>query len=371
MKNKVIITCNRNSLHLAVYELEKYDLTFSFVEKFNDEVALITTELSNSEFLDLIRKKPIIFIKHLFFIDCISVPKNLITDLNNTLKKMFDVEESFNVQIRGDKSDATPDLLNTIINNLLESGYTQSQENPQIIVSIFVYKGMIYWGVGAGNQNLSCWNGGSPHYSYSNKYDFISRAEFKLIEAIDCFGINLDEIKTGADLGASPGGWTKVLISNGIRCDCIDPSYLNESISKSELINYYHMKVEDFLKLENDTHYDIVVNDMKMDVKKSVNIINDFYGKIADNGIVIMTFKLPHDFDYKYILEGFRLFNGYSVIGARQLSFNRSEITVVLRKDLPQFIRKNNNKKKKTYSKKLQRKINRKKEGKNFEKTNF
>lgn len=206
-----------------------------------------------------------------------------------------------------------------------------------------------------------------PHYSSDLSYGFISRAEFKLKEALEVFQININNMKTGADLGAAPGGWTKVLAEKGIDVISIDPSYLNREILKKSNVTYYHMLVERYLELHESTKFDIIVNDMKMDVKKSINIINKFYEKIHENGIVIMTFKLPHEISYKRICEYLTMFNGFEVVGCRQLFHNRSEITVVVKKKstcrnstVRDINKKTNVKKKNNLSKKLQKKEMRK-----------
>ena len=36
-------------------------------------------------------------------------------------------------------------------------------------------------------------------------------------------------MEKGADLGAAPGGWTKVLVDCGLECTSIDPSFLKLS----------------------------------------------------------------------------------------------------------------------------------------------
>ena len=45
----------------------------------------------------------------------------------------------------------------------------------------------------------------------------VSRAEFKLLEAIELFGVAVREHGVALDLGASPGGWTRVLRRLGPR----------------------------------------------------------------------------------------------------------------------------------------------------------
>ncbi len=50
----------------------------------------------------------------------------------------------------------------------------------------------------------------------------ISRAEFKVYEAVNYFGIKLEQGMRALDIGAAPGGWTRYLIKNGLRVVAID-----------------------------------------------------------------------------------------------------------------------------------------------------
>ena len=82
---------------------------------------------------------------------------------------------------------------------------------------------------------------------------------------------------------------------------------------------------------------------------------------------MIVTFKLPHEYSYSSIKRWIGNFNGFQLIGARQLFHNRSEITVALKKrdELRKKISKNvsnlqKNKNTRKLSKKLERKLNKK-----------
>jgi 23S rRNA (cytidine2498-2'-O)-methyltransferase len=55
----------------------------------------------------------------------------------------------------------------------------------------------------------------------------INRAEFKLREAIDFFGIDLDKVRTCLDIGAAPGGWTHYLSQRGVRVVARDTALLD------------------------------------------------------------------------------------------------------------------------------------------------
>ncbi len=55
----------------------------------------------------------------------------------------------------------------------------------------------------------------------------INRAEFKMIEAVDFFGIDLKKVGTCLDIGAAPGGWTHYLSHEGVRVVARDTALLD------------------------------------------------------------------------------------------------------------------------------------------------
>lgn len=370
-KNRFIFTCNLKYEQLAIYELGKNDDSFSFIVWLREGVGLFETKISNEQLCIRIKETPIIFVRHIFRVDGVNSILNvddMISEILSQLKRCFLSKKTFSIQYRGNIDSQDSNLTVKIAEEIKKNGYIIDVTNSEIIISLFLKDEKIYWGIGDENSNLSHWKGGMPHYSSAQKYQFVSRAEFKLLEAIECFNIDVSGMKMGADLGAAPGGWTKVLINNGIECTSIDPSYLKPEIANNSRVKYYHMTVEDYIKLDLHNTFDIVVNDMKMDVKKSINIINQFYYKINDGGIVIITFKLPHEFSYKDIVNNIGMFDGFLLIGARQLFHNRSEITVVLKKDKirrkklvlsEKIVEKES--KINDHSKKIQRRINKRK----------
>lgn len=367
--NNYIFTCNSKNSKLAVYEFERNDKSFSFIKWIDEGVGLFEIMLNNEELCEYIKLKPIIFVRHIFKIDGISNLNEFVDVIVSYCKNNIEKYSSFTVQTRCSKktSISIGNISTRIVGILSNEEYKLDVANSKYIISIFIDGDTVFWGIGNGKYNLSHWKGGMPHYSPTSKYNFVSRAEYKLIEALECFGIDIKNMEKGADLGAAPGGWTKVLVNNGLECTSIDPSFLKPEIVNNSKVKYYHMLVEDYLKINNSDQFDIVFNDMKMDVGKSVNIINQFYDKIKEEGIVIITFKLAHEYNYSFIKKWLDGFNGFVLIGARQLFHNRSEITVVMRKNNKLRKKYSNNtnnlqkdKNNKKMSKKLQRKINKK-----------
>lgn len=54
----------------------------------------------------------------------------------------------------------------------------------------------------------------------------INRAEFKMKEAVEFFGVDLKKVRTCLDIGAAPGGWTHYLSQRGVRVVARDTALL-------------------------------------------------------------------------------------------------------------------------------------------------
>ncbi len=91
------------------------------------------------------------------------------------------------------------------------------------------------------------------------------------------------------------------------------------------------MTAEDYLADEPE-QFDLIVNDMRMDARDSARLMARFAHQLYAHGIAIMTLKLPEQNRRPVIEQALMLLRqAYTIIGARQLFHNRSEITVYLR----------------------------------------
>ncbi len=184
-------------------------------------------------------------------------------------------------------------------------------------------------GLSTPQQNLSDWAGGARRFAREEGQ--VSRSEFKLLEAFEVFGVQLPARGVALDLGASPGGWTRILRARDQYVTAVDPGALDERVAADPGVRHKRMTAEAYLHDEPD-QFDLIVNDMRMDARDSARLMVAYARLLYPHGAAIMTLKLPetrrgpildHAFD---ILEG-----GYTLAGARQLFHNRSEITVYLR----------------------------------------
>jgi 23S rRNA (cytidine2498-2'-O)-methyltransferase len=180
------------------------------------------------------------------------------------------------------------------------------------------------------DYNLSSWAGGERRFAREEGQ--VSRAEFKLLEALEAFHINLPQRGIALDLGAAPGGWTRVLRQREQFVTAVDPAELDPRLITDKAIRHKRMTAEAYLADEPD-EFDLIVNDMRMDARDSARLMVDYARQLYPHGIAIMTFKLPEQGRRAVLDHAFNILReGYIIAGARQLFHNRSEITVYLQK---------------------------------------
>jgi 23S rRNA (cytidine2498-2'-O)-methyltransferase len=186
-----------------------------------------------------------------------------------------------------------------------------------------------YLGLAPTVYNLSDWAGGMRRFAREDEQ--VSRAEFKLMEALEYFSIELLPRGVALDLGASPGGWTRVLRQRDQYVTAIDPGDLDPRIAEDRGVRHKRMTAQQYLGDEPD-RFDLIVNDMRMDARDSAHLMVAYAKQLYRHGSAIMTLKLPEEKRAPIIEQAFAILQkAYTIAGARQLFHNRSEITVVLR----------------------------------------
>jgi 23S rRNA (cytidine2498-2'-O)-methyltransferase len=187
-------------------------------------------------------------------------------------------------------------------------------------------------GLSTPRQNLSDWAGGARRFAREEGQ--VSRSEFKLLEAFEVFDLKLPSRGVTLDLGASPGGWTRVLRQRGQYVTAVDPGALDERVASDPGVRHKRMTAEAYLRDEPD-HFDLIVNDMRMDGRDSARLMAAYARLLYPHGIAIMTLKLPEARRMPILEHALDILrSAYTVAGARQLFHNRSEITLFLRPSL-------------------------------------
>lgn len=327
----IIFSGNIYTFESALNEILSLQKNTRLIKWLSAQSGIIYLPDGVDEFKNAIKKSPPIFLQHfspiqyVLSLDDISAFSNKAADLCNDFEK----NKSFSVQTTLYQKTGNYNanfINNTISEILLSRGKKLDVKNPYNILSIAVDNNKAYIGISNVKENLSKWACGRAFYKKE-----LNRAEYKLVECIEYFRMKLTGGKA-LDIGAAPGGWTKALYERGYKVYAIDPIMLDKKILETEKITQFQMTAQKFLTINNKI-FDIIVNDMVLDCRRSAGIMNDFSKFLEKNGYGIITAKLPKKKYNKPLKSAVKLLEEkYTVIGVHQLPSNKSEVTILLRK---------------------------------------
>ena len=324
---KYIITCNKQSSADCLSMLKKHK-DIKFLEWLDAEVGLVEysgklplyTQILVTDF----------YIRHIFSVTEIADFEHSEQVLRFFAYQNIDKTKSFSFQVRKTKRVVFDnEIIFAIAKELEQDGYVLDVKDPEQIVSVFISEQKVYLGVGNKIENLSKFKGGMYHFR--DDESFVSRAEYKLLEAYDCFNLDWTNKTNGIDLGAAPGGWSKVLADHCKTVYAVDPANLDEKIKNLDNVSHYKMTSQEFAFKHKDSNlkFDILVNDMKMDATESIEITKSMAQFLNADADIVLTLKLPHNCQPSKINSYIsNISKCYKVMAARQLFHNRSEITV-------------------------------------------
>jgi 23S rRNA (cytidine2498-2'-O)-methyltransferase len=215
-----------------------------------------------------------------------------------------------------------------------ETGAVESIKKPQVVVSLLCTTEKAYLGISLTTDNLSDWPGGARHFAHLPEQ--ISRAEFKLLEALEVFGVTLPSQGLALDLGAAPGGWTCMLLDAGMQVVAVDPAKLDVRLSRQPHLEHYRGYAEDYLEeaLKRRRKFNVITNDMRMDAREAARLLVQASACLLSDGFIISALKLPHESSeidpLKNLSEALKLLQRhFALVQARQLFHNRQEVTVL------------------------------------------
>lgn len=329
---QVIFTASPEFAQAALNEIQQVDRGSKLLQWLDQGVGLIQLDALNFRNLaPRILETKAAFVRHLCPVND-KIPFE-ITHLGAAIAaqiSLFDRAETLSIQIRSSTKNINRfELRNALIDVLTNAGLKVAAKDPTQIISIFCDSTTAYLGFSNASENLSNWAGGMHRFAQED--DQISRAEFKLLEAIDVFNLNLPIAGLALDLGASPGGWTRVLRKLGLSVVAVDPGDLAESLQSDRNVMHHRQLVQQYLPNCRD-RFDLIVNDMRMDAVDSAKNMIAARKTLKENGIALMTLKLPSKGVKSVIANAIIILEKeYEVIGIRNLFHNRQEVTLAMR----------------------------------------
>lgn len=196
-----------------------------------------------------------------------------------------------------------------------------------ILSACITGQGVIFGSNGVANA-LADWPGG--RVKLAKPKGQVSRAEFKLEELFRTGAVTLPAAGKALDLGASPGGWSRILLERGFEVWAVDPGDLDRRLAGRPGLHHIRTTAGPFLA-ENKERFNLVVNDMRMAPLLSASVMNAAAGHLAPGGLGIMTVKLQPENALPLVHQVRRLLeSAWEIVFARQLFHNRNEITLVL-----------------------------------------
>ncbi|MCL2213102.1 MAG: methyltransferase domain-containing protein [Oscillospiraceae bacterium] len=340
MTTKIIFTCHEFFCDAALQEFMSVSTSLKFIKWLDVGVGLLECEVTFSEISVLFKNAKLIFLRHIFPAQYVISHKNFqkISDVQDyAFIKDFasnaSKQEPFSIQLRAVRGSAThnsTEISRKIADHLKAVGYTEDKRHPENIISVFIGETNFYIGISKPGENLSIWSGGMRRYAMRD--DTISRSAFKLMEALESYPIDLREGGRALDLGAAPGGWTNVLLEQGLHVVAVDTVSLDPVLLANKKVEYFNGRAHDYLKTSSKK-FDIIVNDMSMNIVSSVRLVCSIKNRLGDGGHVIFTLKLKSQDKLDKIKDSLaQLGRIFDVVFVKHLSHNRSEITIILQK---------------------------------------
>ncbi|WP_018157867.1 SAM-dependent methyltransferase [Demetria terragena] len=241
-------------------------------------------------------------------------------------------EISLHVWDSGQSPYAPGKVRRPLLEALMDAGARIVTSGAPSTVSVCLGEERSTAGVGPSQDGLIDWAGG--RIRLASRPDQISRAGFKLEELFSLIGTPTGT--TAIDLGASPGGWTRVLRDIGFSdVITVDPADLDPRLADDPGVRHHRTTAGEFLHASagSQTPVDLIVNDMRMVPHLSAATMVEAADLLTVGGLGVVTFKIGTSNPIKQADESLEtLSEAYDIEFVRQLQHNRSELTVVARR---------------------------------------
>ena len=336
-ENLFAITASITYINQALEEAREVDKELKILQNYDNGILLAATNMSKEDFTTaLLNNKPV-FIRHISSFDSVGeINESMTTEdiASMVMKHNTEIEKNSKIavqirKVRGEYYFNPIDLKGEIDKLLVELGAVAEIKDPDYIISVLLDGANCYMGMSHSKLNVSTWSGGMIHYK-KDEVD-ISRAKYKLIEAISTFKLDLSKVHNALDLGAAPGGWTSVLLEKEIAVTAVDIAAMDVRLDKFK--NYTNIKGNITGLDLPEQSFDLLVADISLNSKSTATMINKASRFLKNNGYAIVTVKLAGDKVRRSIKEVKEIYQEvFEIEEVKQLFHNKDEVTMLLKK---------------------------------------
>ncbi len=178
------------------------------------------------------------------------------------------------------------------------------------------------------------WPGGVPRMDVDQ--EVVSRAYFKLQEALLWSGIRIQTGDVCTEIGSSPGGACQLLLEKGATVIAVDPAEMDPEIAGHENLTHLRCRGREVRRKDlKDVRW--LISDINVTPNYTLDTIVDIVSNQHTRSIrgLILTLKIT---DWKLATDipvwKQRIRDlGFQIVKTRQLAFNRNEICLVAVRD--------------------------------------
>lgn len=161
----------------------------------------------------------------------------------------------------------------------------------------------------------------------------LNRAQWKLREALEAFGIEVRPGERALDLGAAPGGWSLALAERGAHVVAVDPADLDSQAAGHPEVTHLRCRAEEMAGRDDLGPFDLIVDDMNVDPAHSARSMCALARLVKPGGWGIMTIKYMTAARRRHEREAVQILSQeYEEIRLRHLPHNRMETTAAMRR---------------------------------------
>lgn len=244
-----------------------------------------------------------------------------------------DPERSFMVEVnrRGQHQFKSKDIALSVADAFVQGGKPPVDlESPEQVLSVEVFQDLLFMGMNDARDLLRKELKRMRRWAPGERP--ISRAELKLSEAIEEFGLELAGNARALDLGAAPGGWTRVLARHLREVVAVDPADLDERVAELNNVTHLRCRTEE-LAPEEIGRFDVLTNDMNLAPARSAECMCELARLLKPGALAVMTIKFVTRRRDRHIGEATNILSRcYEVVRVARMPHNAKETTVVMRR---------------------------------------
>jgi tRNA(Ser,Leu) C12 N-acetylase TAN1 len=203
-------------------------------------------------------------------------------------------------------------------------------EEPEQVLSVEIFQDLCFMGMNPSERLLSKELKRMRRWAPGERP--VSRAELKLREAIEEFGLGLPDDGRALDVGAAPGGWSRVLAEHLAEVVAVDPADLDERVTGLQNVTHLACRTEE-LDPDEVGSFDVVTNDMNLDPVQSAELMCEMARLLRPGGLGIMTIKFVTRRRRRHVGEATNILaRCYEDVCVSHMPHNAKETTVVMRR---------------------------------------